>query len=293
MLAGHPFVGKSMLVAGLLKAMEKGEAFLGQATVPATGLLISEEDKAALRARAGVLGLLDLQSEYVGRSSGVFGLTWPELIEQASDHALKNGHRLLVIDTFPGLAGLEGEQENDAGAIAERLRPLQVAAGRGLAVIFLHHMNGQGQPRGSKAFRGIVDTSIRAYRQHKSRVVRLETESRFPTATPASVKAALVKAPDGWFYEALSPPGIAGEQRSEDTSTDVCLLEALVHAGPNGLTYEEIDQIDGLSKDIAKKRLPQWRQERKVDHYGQGLKTDPYRWYAITDRGFSAVRSAP
>jgi hypothetical protein len=84
----------------------------------------------------------------------------------------------VVIDTFPGLAGLGDEQQNDAGAITGRLQPLQVAAGAGLAVLFLHHMNNANQPRGSKAFRGVVDTSIRFLRKAKNRSFRLESETR-------------------------------------------------------------------------------------------------------------------
>ena len=130
---------------------------------------------------------------------------------------------MLVIDTFPGLAGLRGEEENDAGAVGERLHPLQVAAGEGLAVLFLHHMNGQSQPRGSKAFRGIVDISLRLER--KKNAIWLKTESRFATDLPATVEGRLVKAPDGWFYA----PIVKSERREigSCSSVDEQLLKAL------------------------------------------------------------------
>ena len=105
----------------------------------------------------------------------------------------------MVVDTFPGLANLEDEQENDAGAITRRLRPLQQAAAKDLAVLFLHHMNSQFQPRGSKAFRGVVDLSVRLLRGFAANSgLRLESESRLPDATPAKMKAELVKGPGGW-----------------------------------------------------------------------------------------------
>jgi AAA domain len=120
MLSGHAFKGKSMLVAGLLRALEDEAAFLGRATKRASAVLVSEEDEGVLRGRADAFGLLGLRSEYLSRNSGVFAVDWGELIEKATARALASGHRLLIVDTFPGLAGLRDEQENDAGAVAER-----------------------------------------------------------------------------------------------------------------------------------------------------------------------------
>jgi AAA domain len=188
MMAGHPFVGKSMLVSGLLGALETGATFLGRTTKAASALLVTEEDQGSLRERAGRFNLFDLQSEYLDRSSSV-GHEWSALIAGAAERALAKEHRLLVIDTFPGLAGLGDEQENDAGAITSRLQPLQVAAGAGLAVLFLHHMNNANQPRGSKAFKGVVDTSIRFLRRSKSRSFRLETETRSTTSVSRTLRA--------------------------------------------------------------------------------------------------------
>jgi AAA domain len=136
LLAGHPFKGKSMLVGGLLRALAKGEPFLGRETSNATALLVTEEDDSVLRQRAELLGLLDLEGAYISRSSGVTRYPWPELVAAAADRAVLDGHSLLVFDTFPGLAQLGDEQENDAGAISERLRPLLNAASLGLAVLF-------------------------------------------------------------------------------------------------------------------------------------------------------------
>jgi hypothetical protein len=282
MLAGHPFAGKSMLVGSLLRALENGEPFLGQPTQQATAVLVAEEDESILQARARTLDLLELRSSYLSRSSGAIALEWPLLIERACEHALKAGHRLLIVDTFPGLAGLHGEEENDAGAIAERLRPLQLAAGHGLAVLFLHHMNAHGQPRGSKAFRGVVDMSIRFYRQGRGGEFRLATESRFPLATPATLRARLVKALDGWFYVRTDVEERTSQAQASEADTDALLWQALTDAGDGGLTYKEIGCMPALSIDKAKKRLPEWLGQVKVSRTGDGAKSDPYRWYART-----------
>jgi hypothetical protein len=275
MLAGHPFAGKSMLVSGLLPALETGEPFLGRTTTGASALLVTEEDQGSLRERAGRFGLFAIRSEYLDRSSSV-GHDWSALIAGATEWALAKEHRLLVIDTFPGLAGLGDEQENDAGAITSRLRPLQVAAGAGLAVLFLHHMNNASQPRGSKAFRGVVDTSIRFLRRPKSCSFRLETETRSTTSLSRNLRAELVRADDGWFYRALDG---AGSTEAPGRTTDELLWQALQQAGRHGITYQELDLSEGLSVDIAKRRLPSCNGTR-VSRDGTGKKSDPYRWYA-------------
>jgi hypothetical protein len=283
-LSGHPFKGKSMLVGGLLKALERGDAFLGRETTAATALLISEEDEGVLRSRSAELGLLELKSEYIGRSSGVFGLAWHELIAHAAKRALAKRHRLLIIDTFPGLADLHDDQENHAGAIAERLRPLQDAAGAGLAVMFLHHMNGQGQPRGSKAFRGIVDISIRLCRNGNESSFHVDAESRFPAATPVRLRARLVKATEPWTYQVVGtsdgPLERANDraQQSDGRTVDERLMDAVVAVGSEGITYDQINLLGGLSEYMAKRRLPVWHREKKIDRIGAGTKSDAYRW---------------
>jgi AAA domain len=277
MLAGHPFAGKSMLVSGLLRALESGEPFLGRTTKAASALLVTEEDQASLRERAGRFDLFAIRSEYLDRSSSV-GHEWSALIADATERALAREHQLLVIDTFPGLAGLGDEQENDAGAITSRLQPLQVAAGRGLAVLFLHHMNNFNQPRGSKAFRGVVDTSIRFLRKTTSNSFRLESETRSTTSVSRSLRAELVLAPEGWFYRSLDH-GSEGNDVS-DRSVDDLLWQEILKAGERGITYAELDGRKGLTVDVAKKRLPSWMTEGRVGRNGAGTKSDPYRWYA-------------
>jgi hypothetical protein len=281
LLASRPFAGKSTLVSGLLKAIEEGSPFLGRQTKRASAAVVSEEDRSALRMRADRFGLHELQ--YLCRSNGALSVPWPVLIAMAAGHAVGAGHSLLVVDTFTGLAGLAHEQENDAGAIAERLRPLQEAAGRGLAVLFLHHMNALGQPRGSTVFRAAADIAVRFYRQGNRGGVRLETDSRLPTALPSRLDATLIQDDDGWFYRTADREEISPDRDSQPAGVDDRLWEVLVAAGPEGLTYSEIDRITDLSADIAKRRLPDWFDNGRVSRHGEGTRGSPYHWVAITD----------
>ncbi|MGZ4281224.1 MAG: hypothetical protein ACXVQ4_03940, partial [Gaiellaceae bacterium] len=222
------------------------------------------------------------KSEYIGRGSGVLSLEWPQLIELSTSHALRQGHSLLVIDTFPGLAGLGDEQENDAGAIGEWMRPLQQAAAEGLAVLFLHHMNGMGKPRGSKAFRGIVDIELLLGRGGKNtNTLTLNSVTRYASPLPSKLRAELVQSAAGWHYRALEGSNTSSARQSSGT-TDDRLWETIRKAEGPGITYAEIDRIEGLSHDMAKKRFPRWHAEGRLGRTGGGTKVDPFRWFIPT-----------
>jgi hypothetical protein len=278
MLVGDAFTGKSTLVSGLLGAMECGDSFLGRATTKSTALLLSEETDQQLAEKARCFGLLRSRHSVLTRSDGISRSEWEPLIDQATRHALDQGHRLLIIDTFPHLAGLEPEEENDSAAITKRLRPLLAAAGEGLAVLFLHHTNKGGGVRGSQAFRGVVDISIHLARRKHENTIRLSAESRYTGADSGKLIARLHKRPERWMYQAQGAPTSPPSTSARGGTTRTRLLEAVTDAGPEGITYNELGRLPGLSKDKAKRHLPRMREEGLVEPDGDGTKTDNYRW---------------
>src|SRR5262249_17722625 len=143
---------------------------------------------------------------------------------------------------------------------------------------FLHHMNGQGKPRGSKAFRGIVDIELLFHRGKKN-TFTINSVSRFASVLPPKMGAELVKDAKGWFFKSLEGSRRAGTREARPRDTDALLREALAAAGGTGLTYGEIDRIEGLSSDKAKKRFPAWYEESKIDKHGEGRKGNPTRWF--------------
>ena len=52
---------------------------------------------------------------------------WPTMVAAAVAKAKAIGAHLLIVDTLPGLAGLEGDAENSAGHALAALRPRQEA----------------------------------------------------------------------------------------------------------------------------------------------------------------------
>ncbi len=79
-----------------------------------------------------------------------------------------------------------------------------------------------------------------------------------------------------WRYEILDDIGTRDSARVDIAEL---LWATLVKSGPEGITYKQLDQVPGLSEDIAKKRLPAWYKERRIEKNGSGSKTDPYRWF--------------
>ena len=77
----------------------------------------------------------------------------------------------------------------------------------------------------------------------------------------------------------MEPGGSRGTGVST-RSVDDLLWQVLLEAGEQGITYAELDGREGLTLDVAKKRLPSWKTEKRVDRVGAGTKSDPYRWHA-------------
>jgi hypothetical protein len=276
-LSGDAKAGKSTMLAGVLKAIERGEPFLGRQTSQATAVWLSEEPEQTLRAKAEMFGLFKLESSIVG-ASGVAGIGWENLVAQATEHALNKHHKLLIVDTFIGLARLRGEDENHAGAVAERMEPLRVAASHGLAVVLVHHTskNGGKSPRGSGALTGMPDVSILFHRKSKKNPqFTLTADSRFPSLTPLQVHGTLDYTAAGASYHLAEGGSMTSGSKAEDSRS---LLLAALETHP-GLTYADFEHVSGLSRHKAKRHLPEMRTEGIVKPQGNGTKGDSYHWF--------------
>src|SRR5215213_8991330 len=71
------------------------------------------------------------------------------------------GFDVLVVDTFAVFARMKGTEENDSGAVGDRMRVLRLVAQKyDLAVILIRHAGKAGTPRGSSAFEAEADICI-------------------------------------------------------------------------------------------------------------------------------------
>lgn len=175
-LTGNVKEGKSTLIGTLIRALTRGEPFLGRPT-PEAGtkcLWLSEQDGASLRAtlvRAG----LDAEGEANDRAiiiprRALVGRPWRECVGEIVALVREEGIGLLVVDTLMALAGVQGDDENKAGVIHTVLAPFRAALAADCAVLYGRHAaknqvaQGTEDPflasRGSTAIDGEVDTGM-------------------------------------------------------------------------------------------------------------------------------------
>jgi hypothetical protein len=157
-------VGKTTLVAGLLRAMGPGGPFLGKACVAGRAAVVSEESPELWAER--------LEMMPVGEHAGVLPrpfrtrptpAAWQGLLDPVADRAAAGHLDLFVVDPLASFLPLR--TENDAGVMIETLRPLQAVAAAGAAVLVLHHPKKAPAEegctaRGSGALTGFVDVIV-------------------------------------------------------------------------------------------------------------------------------------
>ena len=150
-------------------------------------------------------------------------------------------------------------------------------------MVFVHHTNKNGRkgPRGSGAFRGLVDTSIGFLRKGKSNGFSLSTEGRFSSDDQGPLHATLAHGDKGWSYRHASD----GKQDTRTATADPAelLWRSLPDGKTSGLTYPELADRSGLSIDQVEFRLRKWRSEKRpgLGQTGRGRKGDSYRWHRL------------
>lgn len=179
--------GKSTLVWYLVKAYINGDKFLGQKTSQGKVLYLTEEPLTTLHPTLQKLDLLH-KDLYLLRWSTVWDQSWKKLSSQLHNTLNTIDAKFLVVDTFPQFAP-DSEQDSLSGLTA--LRPLQLVASYGVAVIIVRHERKAGGSvgqagRGTTAIGGGVDVMCHLRRKGaKETGVRILTAlSRF-SATPA------------------------------------------------------------------------------------------------------------
>jgi AAA domain len=153
--------GKTTFWCHAIRAGARGEDHAGFATESAKYLYLTEQGSnfaEVLRASG-----LDQHPSYVSivQYKDVSVLGWEQLIKRAGAEAKRRNLDALIVDTFTVFARLKGSEENDSGAIAERMRVLSLVAQRyNLGVVLIRHAGKDGTPRGSSAFEGVADICV-------------------------------------------------------------------------------------------------------------------------------------
>ena len=232
-------IGKTTLTSILLSRMKNGGTLAGLSVAAGRAIILSEETDGQWLQRGERLGLKNHVGWYCrpfrGRPNPV---QWQALLDRVAEDAAEHDIALVVID--PLAAFFPGKSENDAAAMLDFLAPLQQLAGRGLAVLLLHHpakKESRDGPtgRGSGALLGSADIllEMRWYRRptDSDRRRRLLALSRFDD-TPRELVIELNA--DGTDYIAR------GNFADEEFAAHWRVLEGLLREAPRKLARDEI-----------------------------------------------------
>jgi hypothetical protein len=232
-------IGKTTLTSILLSRMKHGGTLAGLPVAAGRAIILSEESDEHWLQRGGRLDLQNHVGWYCrpfrGRPSPA---QWQALLDRVAEDAAQRGIALVVVD--PLAAFFPGKSENAAAAMLDFLAPLQQLAGRGLAVLVLHHPAKKEQRdgptgRGSGALLGGADIlmEMRWYRRStdSDRRRRLIALSRFD-ATPRELVIELNT--DGTDYVAR------GSFADEEFAAHWRVLEELLREAPRKLSRDEI-----------------------------------------------------
>lgn len=277
-LGAREKAGKSSLTWALIAALLSGRDFCGKPTSPTPVVVLTEEPPTSVAEKLERFGIApDAPLSILTRADVRGRPQWDAVVAAAGAEAERIGAGIIVIDPLAFWAALPPDAENSAGAMTEALRPLLELAGRGLAVLALHHVDkAHGELRGSTAIGAAADIIVTLTREAEAPSRRrLEVVGRFSECPTEPVLIEL----DGDRYAALgSPREVSAEERERQ------VLGALP-SEPPGLTQKELAEATGLSQQRVAEALGALRARGWVARTGQGGRGAPYRYWRPASGG--------
>lgn len=274
--------GKTTWITHLCREVLDGRPFMGEPTTASPVVYLTEQTTASFREALRRAGLLDRTDFHVMLWRDSIGLEWPDVVRLAVAKAKETGAGLLVVDTLPQFAGLTGEAENSAGDAMAALRPLQEAAGDGLAVVTVRHDRKSGgevgdSARGSSAFGGVMDVVVSIRRpegQGRETLRRIDALSRFDE-TPGSL--VIEKTPTG--YTALGSMAAVAEAEAE-----AAMLDEMPGTEEEAKSVPELleaakDEGRKINDTTGRLAINKLLDRGTILRRGKGKKGDPYRFW--------------
>ena len=293
-LTAPPKEGKTRFRNYLIACTVHGSSCLGYPPEPASPVvLLTEEPIQSLREGLVAAGLMDSSDLHLLTLFNGRDLSWPEMVGAAQAMAHEKGARLLIVDTVPALARLEGEAENSAGHNLAALRPLQEAAGSGLAVLTIRHDRKSGgsvvdRGRGSSAWGGGCDVLIAMSRPRGgSDTTRLlEQLGRFDSV-PVKLQIDRTTLADGRHSFIVRDDQVPAVPTREPLAAR--LRPVLPQAEGDAITASMIaQQVHEPASTVmsALKTMP------GIQSVGAGRKGDPNRYWIVTNEDSTSVSSS-
>ncbi len=274
--------GKSTLLQHMVRAILDGTPFLGEPTRKGEVLYLSEEKDSTLKPALERAGLLrpDL---YILQWSQIWSKPWPETARELRATVKELKVSLVIVDTFAQFAP-EAEAEAETGLAA--LRPLQLLANDGVAVVLVRHERKAGGSvgkagRGTTAIPGGVDIMLHLRRRsgRASPVRVLSALSRFPE-TPEET---LIELTDKGYIKKDKAGDELNAARDKLLTHISQLTDSLAHASPEDqrvqthakLTSAALAKDSGIARLLCQKALESLVKDGSLSVNGDGKKGSP------------------
>lgn len=167
LIVGPPKAGKSTLVRQLVRAVCRGEEFLGRTVKEGSVVYLTfEEQPAILKEQFETLGIT-AKDPIVIHAGAVFD---DRALEDLHDALIDFGPSLVILDTIFDISNLE--DINNYKAVKDSLARIRdIARTTGSHILGVHHSNKLGGFMGSQAIFGAVDTMIKFFPARDQRFV--------------------------------------------------------------------------------------------------------------------------
>lgn len=150
--------GKTTLVMYLVRCILDGRPFLDYLTTKTNVVYLTEQASSVVEAIKKASLDKDNEGLSILQWKDTRDRSWTDLVEEVVQHAKDVDAGLIIVDTLNRFAGLKGEDENNAGAVAEVMAVLMAAAQEhNVAMLSIRHANKEGKARGSTQFDHDVD----------------------------------------------------------------------------------------------------------------------------------------
>jgi replicative DNA helicase len=279
---GKPKVGKTTVVYELAMKVAQGQPFLGRATRQSSVLILAvEEHPREIRRRIRALGAEDVDALHIhaGRLED----------SAATLHGLrvyiaKHGIKLVVFDTLNSFWSVQ--EENDAVAVTQAIKPLlTLARESGASLLLLHHARKSDgefgdEIRGSGALFSLLDVALILKRHEVDTQRKLTAISRYPETPPELI----IELRDHG-YECLGDPS---------TTRKVAKLNKLASALTEEPTeVKPLAHRAGVAVRSAYPLLDQLLLEGRAIRTGEGKRKSPFLYSLHTPRAGGPHETKP
>jgi RecA-family ATPase len=142
-ISAEPKCGKTILLFHILKGVVEGTEFLGEVCTPTKVLYLTEQTEHEFKRQVKeVPGLIGNPNFFVllAEDTPPEIKTWDQMLAFVERMLAITKAKILVLDTFIGLAKLPPEGENDSATIQNNINKLNTLfKNRYLSVVFTHH----------------------------------------------------------------------------------------------------------------------------------------------------------